>query len=167
MTSMRSLAKLGKQPGQQIQDAVAIWGSTPPRRDAKLSGGFGPLSGAADFRTFEVLHMPKLAARPLRSSFCCFPHASPNLEMGAEKLNTAPKGRSTVLISVRKIGAGEGIRTPDPNLGKGARYPIRGPAMVSQRPMNLTKSKGLIRQRPKHYPTAGVVGGHHVDTTIE
>jgi hypothetical protein len=34
------------------------------------------------------------------------------------KQKTAPKDRFTTLISLRKSGAGEGIRTLDPNLGK-------------------------------------------------
>ena len=34
------------------------------------------------------------------------------------KQQDAPKGRLIALISLKKIGAGEGIRTLDPNLGK-------------------------------------------------
>jgi hypothetical protein len=35
----------------------------------------------------------------------------------------APKDRCNALIFVTKFGAGEGIRTPDPNLGKVVLYP--------------------------------------------
>lgn len=74
MTSMRPLAKLGKQPGKQIQGAIGIWRGVPPmRRIEKLSCGFAPSLGAADFRTFEALRMPNIAARPLRSPSNCFP----------------------------------------------------------------------------------------------
>src|SRR6185312_5170833 len=118
MTSVLSPRKLGKRAGKQIQDAVASWGSTPTRRDGKLFGGLAPSLGAAHRETFEARHMPKVAARPLRPAFCCFPHASPVLPSGAEKQKTAPKDRSKQLISLRKSGAGEGIRTLDPNLGK-------------------------------------------------
>ncbi len=62
--------------------------------------------------------MPNVAARPLRSSHHCFPHASPSLEKEPGKQKTAPKGRSKKFISLGKFGAGEGIRTLDPNLGK-------------------------------------------------
>jgi hypothetical protein len=38
-------------------------------------------------------------------------------------VETAPKDRFNTLISSRKPGAGEGIRTLDPNLGKVVLYP--------------------------------------------
>ena len=59
--------------------------------------------------------MPKVAVRPLRSSF---PHASPVSTSGAGKQEAAPEDRFKPLISSRKFGAGEGIRNLDPNLGK-------------------------------------------------
>ena len=64
------------------------------------------------------LHMPKVAVRPLRSSSYRFPHASPVSTSGAGKQEAAPEDRFKPLISSRKFGAGEGIRTLDPNLGK-------------------------------------------------
>jgi hypothetical protein len=39
------------------------------------------------------------------------------------KQKAAPKDRSNILISLTKPGAGEGIRTLDPNLGKVVLYP--------------------------------------------
>ena len=62
--------------------------------------------------------MPKVAVRPLRSSSYRFPHASPVSTSGAGKQEAAPEDRFKPLISSRKFGAGEGIRTLDPNLGK-------------------------------------------------
>ena len=67
--------------------------------------------------------MPKVAQSPLLCAFCCFPPASPAFAPGSGKQKTAPKDRSKPLISTRKFGAGEGIRTPDPNLGKVVLYP--------------------------------------------
>jgi len=64
------------------------------------------------------LAMPKAAQSPLLYAFCCFPPASPALAPGTGKQKTAPKDRSKHLIFLKKSGAGEGIRTLDPNLGK-------------------------------------------------
>jgi hypothetical protein len=62
--------------------------------------------------------MPKVAQSPLFCAFYCFPPASPAFAPGSGKQKTAPKDRSRPLISTRKFGPGERIRTPDPNLGK-------------------------------------------------
>jgi hypothetical protein len=78
---------------------------------------------AAGYDRFGALLMPKVAARPLRHASCCFPHASPDSETGAGKQKTAPKDRSKLLIYLENSGAGEGIRTLDPNLGKVVLYP--------------------------------------------
>ncbi len=118
MTAARSLTKLGKQPGKQIQDAPAIWGSTPTRRDGKLSGGLALSFGAARLGRFEARYMPKLVVRVPRPTSCYFPHASPVSSTRLGKQKTALKDRFKPLISLRTIGAGEGIRTLDPNLGK-------------------------------------------------
>jgi hypothetical protein len=42
---------------------------------------------------------------------------------GALEAKTAPEDRSKPLVFLRKSGAGEGIRTLDPNLGKVVLYP--------------------------------------------
>ena len=55
------------------------------------------------------LHMPKVTARPLRSSSYRFPHASPVSTSGAGKQEAAPEDRFKPLISSRRFGAGEGI----------------------------------------------------------
>ena len=67
---------------------------------------------------FGALPMPKAAERPLQPASHSFPHASPVSQTRAGKQKTAPKDRSKSFISLRKFGAGEGIRTLDPNLGK-------------------------------------------------
>jgi hypothetical protein len=89
-----------------------------PVCDGKLSSSLAPLPGVTRVGTLEAMHMPKMAGRPLRSSSCRFPYASPVSPSGTGKQKTAPKGRPKKLISLRKFGAGEGIRTLDPNLGK-------------------------------------------------
>src|SRR5438874_13730849 len=72
----------------------------------------------AENHGFAPAWMPKAARSPLRWTFCCFPPASPTFWLGAGKQKTAPKDRSKQLISIIDPGAGEGIRTLDPNLGK-------------------------------------------------
>jgi hypothetical protein len=61
--------------------------------------------------------MPKVADSLLLPAFYCFPPASPAFAPRPGKQKTAPKDRSKPFISLRKFGAGEGIRTLDPNLG--------------------------------------------------
>ena len=121
--SMPLLKKLGKQPEKQIQDAVALWGSTPARFDGKLFDDLVPSLGAASLASLDILHMPEVAATTLQLPPCCFPHASPVFCNEAGKRKTALEGRSKQFISLRKSGAGEGIRTLDPNLGKVVLYP--------------------------------------------
>jgi hypothetical protein len=62
--------------------------------------------------------MPKAAERPRHIIFCCFPPASATLVRGLGKQKTAPMDHSKHLILLREYGAGEGIRTLDPNLDK-------------------------------------------------
>src|SRR4029453_12388163 len=72
---------------------------------------------AASGRT-TMRHMPKPTESPLRFASICFPHASPAFALKAGKQKTTSKDPSQQLISLKKIGAGEGIRTLDPDLGK-------------------------------------------------
>ena len=118
MTPLRSPPRVGNHPGKQIQDGVEVWGSTPIRSVYRLSRHLAHLLGTAGYTAFGALPMPKMAAHPLRPAPCCFPHASPVSQEGAGKQKTAARDRFKSLISLRKIGAGEGIRTLDPNLGK-------------------------------------------------
>jgi hypothetical protein len=69
-------------------------------------------------RGLKRLHMPKTTKSPLRFASVCFPPASPAVVPKAGKQKTTPKDRSDSLIYWKKIGAGEGIRTLDPDLGK-------------------------------------------------
>jgi hypothetical protein len=69
------------------------------------------------------LHMPKPTESPLRFASVCFPPASPAVVPEAGKQKTSPKDPSQPLICLKKIGAGEGIRTLDPDLGKVVLYP--------------------------------------------
>ena len=123
MTSEPSLKKLEKHPGKQVQHAIATWGSRRTQCNGELSGGLLRSLEAAGVRTFDALNMPKVVVRPLRPSSCCFPHASPVSRTWAGKQKTVPKDRSKPLIFLIKTGAGEGIRTLDPNLGKVVLYP--------------------------------------------
>ena len=64
--------------------------------------------------------MPKPTESPLHFASVCFPPASPAFSPEAGKQKTTPKDRSRQLICLKKFGAGEGIRTLDPDLGKDA-----------------------------------------------
>ncbi len=97
-----------------------------------------------------TLSMPQAAESPLYFAFCCFPPASPPLPPGPGKQKTAPKDRCNPMIFLMKSGAGEGIRTLDPNLGKvviGSRSrKHRGYNQVRtlRSPFSLTASKQLL-----------------------
>ena len=67
--------------------------------------------------------MRKATESPLRFASVCFPPASPAVVPEAGKQKTTPKDPSNSLICLKKIGAGEGIRTLDPDLGKVVLYP--------------------------------------------
>ncbi len=119
MTPFRSPpTRSGNGRGKQIQDGVGLWRSAPTQTDGKSSSGLARSLGAAGCRTFGALPVPKAAVRPPQPASRCFPHASPVSEAGAGKQKTASEGRSKRLTSLMKFGAGEGIRTLDPNLGK-------------------------------------------------
>jgi len=62
--------------------------------------------------------MRKATESPLRFASVCFPLASPAVEPEAGKQKKTPKDPSQLLNCLKKIGAGEGIRTLDPDLGK-------------------------------------------------
>ncbi len=67
--------------------------------------------------------MPKATESPLRFRLGLLPPASPAFASEAGKQKTTLKDRSDSLICLKKIGAGEGIRTLDPDLGKVVLYP--------------------------------------------
>jgi hypothetical protein len=71
-----------------------------------------------ELRATTAPTMPNVVESMLDYTLWCFPYASPALTFGAGKRQTAPKDHSKSLTCLRKIGAGEGIRTLDPDLGK-------------------------------------------------
>jgi hypothetical protein len=107
----------------RMEDAIVISARVRSGHYGKLSGGLAPLLGVARVGALEAIHMPRVAVRPLRSSLCRFPHASPGSPSPAGKQETAPEDHPKPLTSLMKFGAGEGIRTLDPNLGKVVLYP--------------------------------------------
>ncbi len=123
MTPLPSPQTSGKRQGKQIREGLGLWVSKRVRDADKSRSGFARSPEAAGYDSFGGLPMPKAAVRPLQHASCCFPHASPVSQTRAGKQKTAPKDRSKPLISFRKFGAGEGIRTLDPNLGKVVLYP--------------------------------------------
>ena len=101
-------------------------GMTVPRGSKALSA-MRPLgwdmpptepAGRAEPHELTVSPVPNAAGLIPRHDPGCFPGASPALTQWAGKQKTAPRDRFNTLISLRKSGAGEGIRTLDPNLGK-------------------------------------------------
>jgi hypothetical protein len=67
--------------------------------------------------------MQKATESALHFAPVCFPPASPAVVPEAGKQKKTPKDSSQPLICLKKIGAGEGIRTLDPDLGKVVLYP--------------------------------------------
>ncbi len=80
-------------------------------------------AGRAERREMTASPVPNAAGLIPRHDPGCFPGASPALTQWAGKQKTAPRDRFNTMISLRKAGAGEGIRTLDPNLGKVVLYP--------------------------------------------
>jgi hypothetical protein len=117
----------GREPGELEEGKlkvvrIGIHGGKKQERSEALSCS----SAVARSHTFLLAplraptapSMPDVVDSMLDYAVWCFPHASPALTTGAGKRQTGPKDRSKSLIRLRKIGAGEGIRTLDPNLGK-------------------------------------------------
>ena len=123
MTPLASPRATGKQPGKQIRPSLELWGSKRTRAKGAAYSEFPRPLEAVVCDSLGAIPMPEAAAGPLQHASCCFPHASPVLPSGTGKQKTAPEGRSKRLISLKKSGAGEGIRTLDPNLGKVVLYP--------------------------------------------
>ena len=123
MTPSPSSQRTGKQPGKQIRQGFGLWGSGFIRAAETTCSEFRRAAEPVEFVGFGAIPMPAASAGPLQHASCCFPHASPVSPTGRGKQKTAPKDRSKTLISLSKSGAGEGIRTLDPNLGKVVLYP--------------------------------------------
>jgi hypothetical protein len=111
----------GKRPGKGNPSRFGIRGSTV-ELTASLRGGArwlpSQLVVQAENSDLGTLPMPKAAESPLLFAFCCFPPASPAFAPGSGKQKTVPLDRSKHLNFLINFGAGEAIRTPDPNLGK-------------------------------------------------
>ena len=116
-----------KQNGPRLGVLGSAMASKPSLRGGAQRNPLPPVAQAAN-RGFGMPSMPATAGSPLLFAFCCFPPASPAFAWGAGKQKTAPKDRFNRFIFLKKSGAGEGIRTLDPNLGKIA---IRPPVPFS------------------------------------
>ena len=123
MTPLPPPQPSGKRRGKQFCGGHARWGSKRARSIETTYSALTRPPEAVDYDSFGAIPVPEAAADQLQHASCCFPHASPVSPSGTGKQKTAPKGRSKQLISLRKSGAGEGIRTLDPNLGKVVLYP--------------------------------------------
>ena len=84
----------------------------------KLRSGITCALGPVGYDMSEGLPMPREAVRPPQPASRRFPSASPIPAPRLGKQKAAPKDRSKPLIFLIKSGAGDGIRTHDPNLGK-------------------------------------------------
>jgi len=122
---MISLRTLRSEPGKLEGKLNVVQIGTP---ESKRACGEALSCGSAVARSQTVVRtelrattaptMPNVIESTPDDAFWCFPHASPVSQTGAGKQKTAPHDRSKILIYLRKFGAGEGIRTLDPNLGK-------------------------------------------------
>jgi hypothetical protein len=139
--------ELGKRPGKQNGTCFCVRGSMVPSKGA-LRGRvrWTPLRPVAQAgnRGSGTLPMPKAAESPLPYAFCCFPPASPAFLSGTGKQKTVPNDRSKQLPSLRKFGAGEGIRTLDPNLGKVETGILLGVTTIRPNATGLLKSRKIL-----------------------
>ena len=98
MTSVRSLTKLGKQPGKQIQDAVGSWVSTPTQRDGKL---WVDLTSSLRPRNDRGLTHAEGSRAPATTCVPLLPPCFSDFgERGGEAKKTASKGRCKQLRSL-------------------------------------------------------------------
>ncbi len=114
------MAKRPKLAGIAAPRGSATRSATRPRGWAIFKTEPG---GCAYPRETTVLPMPNATRRIRGHDPGCFPSASPTPALGPGKQKAAPKDRLKLLISLTKSGAGEGIRTLDPDLGKVVLYP--------------------------------------------
>ena len=116
-------------PGKQNRPRLGVRGNAMASKPSLCGGARRnplPPVAQAENRGFGMPSMPATAGSPLLFAFCCFPPASPAFAWGAGKQKTAPKDRFNRFISLKKSGAGEWIRTLDPNLGKVPEGPTPG-----------------------------------------
>ena len=112
---------LGKPPGKQNRPCLGLRGSAEVPKASPLDRvrrlALRPVMQATSGGLGEP-PMPKAAQSPLLYAFCCFPPASPAFAPGAGKQKRPRRAALNCFKSLRDFGAGEGIRTLDPNLGK-------------------------------------------------
>jgi hypothetical protein len=106
-----------KQNGPRLGVRGSAMASKPSLRGGARRNPLPPVERAEN-RGFGMPFTPATADSPLLFAFCCFPPASPAFAWEAGKQKTVPKDRSNRFSFLKKTGAGEGIRTLDPNLGK-------------------------------------------------
>ena len=87
------------------------------------AGEASPVLSAAQSRFDPRLEPPNLRFRRRPLSAWCFHPASELPPKGPWKQKRPWRAAQKSLIFLRKYGAGEGIRTLDPNLGKVVLYP--------------------------------------------
>src|SRR5271157_3882975 len=127
--------RLGKQNGRRFGVRGSTYAVGDGIRRCTIERSSRPVAWP-EGRESRALSMPRAARRPLCFAFCCFPPASPTSVDGAGKQKTVPKDRSKPLISLRKVGAGEGIRTLDPNLGNVLKQFTPQHLFLSRRPLS-------------------------------
>ena len=110
----------GKRPGKQNRPRLGLRGCTEVPKASHLDGvrrlALRPVMQAAS-GWLQELPVPKVTRSPLLYAFCCFPPASPAFTPEAGKQKAPRRAPFIRLKSLRDFGAGEGIRTLDPNLG--------------------------------------------------
>jgi hypothetical protein len=81
----------------------------------------GPIDILAAIQTIE--HFQWVVGNPMKNPYAAPPDAPPtkysNIETPPQKRQKSPEGPLNQCFSVLETGAGEAIRTPDPNLGNG------------------------------------------------
>ena len=107
--------------GQELGSQLSLAGYVALRRDTQISASIHSVADGYDSPPLcpgERRRSSKNADRVLELSVGCFPPASPAIEAEAGKHKSRKAGPLGQLILLRKNGAGEGIRTLDPDLGK-------------------------------------------------
>ena len=121
-----ALRASGKQPGKQKALYDAGRGSTMGFPICALKHAQERRGGTpqrSEKRLFDMVLPSEAAEIALNYAFCCFPPASPAFRSGAGKQKTPRRASRNFLNLLGETGAGEGIRTLDPNLGKVVLYP--------------------------------------------
>jgi hypothetical protein len=123
MTTFISTLRMGpgKRPGKQKTARFGLRGSAASPKE-RLRLGVDHIAQWSDIRAesrgFGTPAIPETAESPPLYASCCFPPASPAFASGTGKQKRPRRAVLIFLKSLRDFGAGEGIRTLDPNLGK-------------------------------------------------